>query len=87
MQGAVDEYEAGETPEAIVARDAGRLECSPASSTSSTARRAPCTDGQAVVEAEVRVANDGNETVPTVGVAGRVHANPDPTWLRAQLAR
>ncbi|MEV7282281.1 hypothetical protein [Streptomyces sp. NPDC093111] len=40
-----------------------------------------------MVEAEVRVANDGNETVPTVGVAGRVHANPDPTWLRAQLAR
>lgn len=27
MQGAVDEYEAGETPEAIVARDADKLEC------------------------------------------------------------
>ncbi|MFF0754620.1 HD domain-containing protein [Streptomyces sp. NPDC004267] len=27
VQGAVDEYEAGETPEAIVARDADKLEC------------------------------------------------------------
>ncbi|WP_340384617.1 glutaredoxin domain-containing protein [Streptomyces sp. SS7] len=35
--------------------------------------------------AEVRAANDGNETVPTVVVAGRPHTNPDPAWVRAQL--
>ncbi|THA49775.1 hypothetical protein E6R62_26865 [Streptomyces sp. A1136] len=37
--------------------------------------------------AVVRAANDGNETVPTVVVAGRPHVNPDPGWVREQLAR
>ncbi len=36
--------------------------------------------------AAVRAVNDGNETVPTVFVAGRPHTNPDPAWLRAQLS-
>ncbi|MGV9560301.1 glutaredoxin domain-containing protein [Streptomyces sp. NPDC003522] len=36
--------------------------------------------------ATVRAANDGNETVPTVVVAGRPHTNPDPGWLREQLS-
>lgn len=36
--------------------------------------------------AAVRAANDGDETVPTVVVAGRPHTNPDPGWVRAQLA-
>ncbi|MGW1620500.1 glutaredoxin domain-containing protein [Streptomyces sp. NPDC002172] len=36
--------------------------------------------------AAVRAANDSNETVPTVVVAGRPHTNPDPEWVRAQLA-
>ncbi|MFJ8630424.1 glutaredoxin domain-containing protein [Streptomyces sp. NPDC093568] len=36
--------------------------------------------------AEVRAANDGNETVPTVVVAGRPHTNPDPAWVREQLS-
>ncbi|GAA3654209.1 hypothetical protein GCM10022224_016460 [Nonomuraea antimicrobica] len=36
--------------------------------------------------ATVRAANDGDETVPTVVVAGRPHVNPDPRWVRAQLA-
>ncbi|MEU1806719.1 glutaredoxin domain-containing protein [Streptomyces sp. NPDC019937] len=36
--------------------------------------------------AAVRVANDGNETVPTVVVAGRPHTNPDPAWVREQLS-
>lgn len=35
--------------------------------------------------AAVRAVNDGNETVPTVVVAGRPHTNPDPEWVRAQL--
>ncbi|MER7408347.1 glutaredoxin domain-containing protein [Streptomyces sp. NPDC000070] len=35
--------------------------------------------------AAVRAANDGNETVPTVVVAGRTHTNPDPGWVREQL--
>ncbi|QLH22150.1 glutaredoxin domain-containing protein [Streptomyces sp. Rer75] len=35
--------------------------------------------------AVVRAANDGNETVPTVVVAGRPHTNPDPEWVREQL--
>ncbi|MEU9622549.1 glutaredoxin domain-containing protein [Streptomyces sp. NPDC048155] len=39
-------------------------------------------DGAAVV----RAANDGNETVPTVVVAGRSHVNPDPEWVREQLS-
>ncbi|WP_405689856.1 glutaredoxin domain-containing protein [Streptomyces sp. NBC_01185] len=34
----------------------------------------------------VRAANDGDETVPTVVVAGVPHVNPDPAWVRAQLA-
>ncbi|WP_405767655.1 glutaredoxin domain-containing protein [Streptomyces sp. NBC_01538] len=34
----------------------------------------------------VRAANDGDETVPTVVVAGRPHVNPDPAWVRAQLS-
>ncbi|MEV0479825.1 glutaredoxin domain-containing protein [Streptomyces sp. NPDC050508] len=33
----------------------------------------------------VRAANHGNETVPTVVVAGRPHVNPDPEWVREQL--
>ncbi|MFF4369414.1 glutaredoxin domain-containing protein [Streptomyces sp. NPDC001594] len=36
--------------------------------------------------ATVRAANDGNETVPTVVVAGRPHTNPDAEWVRAQLS-
>ncbi|MGW6704641.1 glutaredoxin domain-containing protein [Streptomyces sp. NPDC054956] len=36
--------------------------------------------------AEVRAANDGNETVPTVVVEGRPHTNPDPEWVREQLS-
>ncbi len=35
--------------------------------------------------AVVRAANDGNETVPTVVVAGQPHTNPDPEWVREQL--
>ena len=34
----------------------------------------------------MRAANDGNETVPTVVVAGRPHTNPDPEWVREQLS-
>jgi glutaredoxin len=37
--------------------------------------------------AVVRAANDGNETVPTVIVAGEPHTNPDPAWVREQLSR
>ncbi|MFF4208158.1 glutaredoxin domain-containing protein [Streptomyces sp. NPDC001796] len=37
--------------------------------------------------AVVRAANEGNETVPTVVVAGRPHVNPDPAWVREQLSR
>ncbi|OPF81150.1 hypothetical protein VT50_0210440 [Streptomyces antioxidans] len=37
--------------------------------------------------ATVRAANDGDETVPTVVVAGRPHTNPDPAWVREQLSR
>ncbi|MCT9093612.1 hypothetical protein N4G70_32790 [Streptomyces sp. ASQP_92] len=36
--------------------------------------------------AAVRAANDGNETVPTVVVAGRSHTHPDPAWVREQLS-
>ncbi|MFG2668328.1 glutaredoxin domain-containing protein [Streptomyces sp. NPDC048387] len=35
--------------------------------------------------AAVRAANDGNETVPTIVIAGRPHTSPDPEWVRAQL--
>ncbi|MFE9636112.1 glutaredoxin domain-containing protein [Streptomyces sp. NPDC006463] len=37
--------------------------------------------------AAVRAANGGNETVPTVVVAGLPHVNPDPAWVREQLSR
>ncbi|WP_166380843.1 glutaredoxin family protein [Catellatospora methionotrophica] len=36
--------------------------------------------------AAVRAITGGDETVPTVVVAGRPHVNPDPGWLRRQLA-
>ncbi|MFE2582145.1 glutaredoxin domain-containing protein [Streptomyces sp. NPDC059378] len=36
--------------------------------------------------AEVRAANGGNETVPTVVVAGQPHTNPDPAWVRGQIS-
>ncbi|MEU2227983.1 glutaredoxin domain-containing protein [Streptomyces sp. NPDC018347] len=36
--------------------------------------------------AVVREVNSGDETVPTVFVAGRPHVNPDPAWVRRQLA-
>ncbi|MFB0617813.1 glutaredoxin domain-containing protein [Streptomyces sp. AGS-58] len=35
--------------------------------------------------AAVRAVNDGNETVPTVLVAGVPHVNPAPAWVREQL--
>ncbi|MFF8016347.1 glutaredoxin domain-containing protein [Streptomyces sp. NPDC007929] len=35
--------------------------------------------------AVVRAANQGDETVPTVVVAGRAHTNPDPAWVREQI--
>jgi glutaredoxin len=35
--------------------------------------------------ATVRAANNGDETVPTVVVAGQAHVNPDPEWVRRQL--
>ncbi|MEU3605174.1 glutaredoxin domain-containing protein [Streptomyces sp. NPDC035033] len=35
--------------------------------------------------AAVRAANGGDETVPTVLVAGRPHTNPDPAWLRDRI--
>ncbi|MEV8125075.1 glutaredoxin domain-containing protein [Streptomyces sp. NPDC085944] len=34
----------------------------------------------------VREANDGNETVPTLLVAGRAYTNPDPAWVREQVS-
>ncbi|MGW7069120.1 glutaredoxin domain-containing protein [Streptomyces sp. NPDC054855] len=34
--------------------------------------------------AAVRAVNEGDETVPTVFVAGRPHVNPDPAWVREQ---
>ncbi|MEV1080891.1 hypothetical protein AB0I98_22005 [Streptomyces sp. NPDC050211] len=37
--------------------------------------------------AAARAANDGNETVRTVIVAGQPHSNPDPAWVREQLSR
>ncbi|MFF4692857.1 glutaredoxin domain-containing protein [Streptomyces sp. NPDC001307] len=36
--------------------------------------------------AAVRAVNNGNETVPTVVVAGQPHTNPDPQWVREQLS-
>lgn len=36
--------------------------------------------------AAVRAANDGNETVPTVVVAGQPHTNPHPERVREQLS-
>ncbi|OIK26032.1 glutaredoxin domain-containing protein [Streptomyces malaysiense] len=35
--------------------------------------------------AAVRAVNDGDETVPTVIVAGRPYVNPDPAWVREQV--
>jgi mycoredoxin len=35
--------------------------------------------------AAVRAVNGGDETVPTVVVAGRAYVNPDPRWVRARL--
>jgi len=35
--------------------------------------------------AAVRAVADGNETVPTVMLAGSPHVNPDPRWLRSRL--
>ncbi|WP_186778070.1 glutaredoxin domain-containing protein [Streptomyces salinarius] len=34
----------------------------------------------------VREANDGDETVPTLLVAGRAYTNPDPAWVREQVS-
>ncbi|MBU6531976.1 glutaredoxin domain-containing protein [Streptomyces sp. NPDC057245] len=34
----------------------------------------------------VRAVNDGNETVPTVLVAGRAYTNPAPAWVREQVS-
>jgi mycoredoxin len=36
--------------------------------------------------AAVRAANNGDETVPTVAVAGEAYVNPDPKWVRALLS-
>ncbi|WP_225805326.1 glutaredoxin domain-containing protein [Streptomyces sp. NK15101] len=36
--------------------------------------------------AVVRAANGGDETVPTVVVAGRPFVNPDPAWVRERLS-
>ncbi|MFF9177568.1 glutaredoxin domain-containing protein [Streptomyces sp. NPDC014793] len=36
--------------------------------------------------AEVRAVNGGDETVPTVVIAGRPYVNPDPAWLRGRLS-
>ncbi|MFG2307364.1 glutaredoxin domain-containing protein [Streptomyces sp. NPDC048566] len=36
--------------------------------------------------ARVRAVNQGNETVPTVFMAGSPHVNPDPAWLRERLS-
>lgn len=35
--------------------------------------------------AAVRETNQGNETVPTVVVAGQARTNPDPSWVREKL--
>ena len=35
--------------------------------------------------AAVRAVADGNETVPTVMLAGIPYVNPDPLWLRSRL--
>ncbi|MET8945050.1 hypothetical protein ABZX30_16080 [Streptomyces sp. NPDC004542] len=37
--------------------------------------------------AAVRAVNDGNETVPTVVVAGQPHVNPDPRRVRELVSR
>ncbi|MEV7415001.1 glutaredoxin domain-containing protein [Streptomyces sp. NPDC089919] len=52
-----------------------------------TARRAHWVDiwRDPAGAAAVRAVNDGNETVPTVFLAGRPHTNPDPAWLRDRL--
>ncbi len=35
--------------------------------------------------AVVREANGGDETVPTLFVAGRAYVNPDPGWVRGRI--
>jgi mycoredoxin len=35
--------------------------------------------------AAVRSYTGGDETVPTVVIAGQAHINPDPSWLRDQI--
>lgn len=52
-----------------------------------TARRAHWVDIWQDPEgaAAVRAVADGNETVPTVILAGAPHVNPDPRWLRSRL--
>jgi glutaredoxin len=35
--------------------------------------------------AAVRAVTEGDETVPTVLLAGRAYVNPHPAWVRAQL--
>lgn len=52
-----------------------------------TARRAHWVDIWRDPEgaAAVRAVADGNETVPTVILAGEPHVNPNPQWLRARL--
>ncbi|MGP3960655.1 glutaredoxin domain-containing protein [Nonomuraea sp. 3N208] len=37
--------------------------------------------------AAVRAATGGDETVPTVVLAGRPYVNPDPAWVRGQLGQ
>lgn len=37
--------------------------------------------------AAVRAATGGDETVPTVVLAGKPYINPDPGWVRGQLPR
>ncbi|RKR92121.1 mycoredoxin [Micromonospora pisi] len=37
--------------------------------------------------AAVRAVTGGDETVPTVALGGESFVNPDPEWLRQQLAR
>ncbi|CAL9566740.1 glutaredoxin domain-containing protein [Streptomyces sp. enrichment culture] len=34
----------------------------------------------------VREANGGDETVPTLLMAGRTYTNPDPAWVREQVS-
>jgi mycoredoxin len=45
----------------------------------------PQSIGAAEAQRRSAAANDGNEAVPTVVVAGRPYVNPDPEWVREQL--